>query len=255
MERRSAAEGRRDGSFVAAVAATVFGNLYLVLGTLLLSAVAIVVGLFDRSGNGVFRVGRLWSRGVLATHGVALEVEIDPAVSTERPVVYMANHQSLLDIPALLASLPGQARMLAKRSLFHIPLFGWAIWLGGFIAIDRKNRSRAKQSFDSAVERLRSGTSALVFPEGTRSTDGALLPFQRGGMLLALKSGLPIVPVGLEGTGEARPKRGWVVRPGRVRVRYGAPIDVSEAGVSQRAALTEQVRSTVARLANTGVAQ
>ncbi len=238
---------------MATALATVVGNLYLVLGTLFFSTVALVTGLLDRSGNTTFRVGRLWSRGIVVTSGIELRSSHSARVSPDQPVVYMANHQSLFDIPVLFVTLPTQARMLAKRSLFRIPFFGWAIKLGGFISIDRDNRSGAKESFDAAVARLQSGTSALIFPEGTRSTDGRLLPFQRGGMLLALKSGLPIVPVGIKGSFEVQPKKSFVIRPGTIQVRYGAPIDLSGAGVRDRRDLTERVREQVAQLAGTEV--
>ena len=173
------------------------------------------------------------------------------ALDAGRPAIYMANHQSLFDIPLMFVTLPGQARMLAKHSLFRIPLFGWSIRLGGFISIDRTDRSRAKQSFDAAVARLQSGTSALVFPEGTRSLDGRLAPFQRGGLLLALKSGLPIVPVGIEGSLDVQPKSSFLIRPRTVTVRYGEPIDVAGFGIRRRSELTEQVRRAVAALART----
>jgi 1-acyl-sn-glycerol-3-phosphate acyltransferase len=246
--------GRPPGP-LSVVAATVLGNLYLVVGTFFFATLACVAGLIDRSGDTTFRIGRWWSRGIVATSLLRLhasyEQDFDPAL----PVVYMSNHQSLFDIPVLFVTLPGQARMLAKESLFKIPIFGWSIRLGGFISIDRKDRSRAKESFDAAVDRLRSGTSALIFPEGTRSRDGKLLPFQRGGLLLALKSGLPIVPVGIEGTLAVQRKGSFAIRPRKIEVRYGAPIQVDQLGVRDRAELTEQVRSAVARLARTEPAQ
>jgi len=237
------------------VLATVVGNLYLLVGTLVFASLACVVGLIDRSGNTTFRIGRWWSHGIVLTSGLRLRTSYAKALDSTRPVIYMANHQSLFDIPVLFVTLPGQARMLAKESLFRIPIFGWSIRLGGFISIDRQDRSRAKESFDAAVDRLRSGTSALIFPEGTRSRDGRLLPFQRGGLLLALKSGLPIVPVGIEGTLAVQPKSSFAIRPQTVDVRYGEPIEVDELGIRDRAELTERVRAAVAQLARTEAAQ
>ena len=243
------------GGALAALLATAFGNLYLVFGTLVMATLACLVGLIDRSGNTTFQVGRLWSRGIFLASGLKLRTRFAGGLDSSRPVIYMANHQSLFDIPALFLTLPGQARMLAKESLFKIPIFGWAIRLGGFISIDRKDRSGAKQSFDSAVERLRSGTSALIFPEGTRSRDGRLAPFERGGLLLALKSGLPIVPVGIEGTFEVQPKGSFAIRPRTIAVRYGEPIEVERYGIRDRAELTRKVREAVAELARTELAQ
>ncbi len=244
-----------DLSVLGTLVATLAGNLYLLFGTIFFASLAVVAGLVDRSGNTTFRIARCWSAGLLAAAGLRVETSLEEGLPHPGPVVYMANHQSLFDIPALLVSLPGQARMLAKRSLFRIPIFGWSLRLGGFIAIDRDNRSSAKESFDAAVARLAAGTSALIFPEGTRSQDGRLLPFQRGGLLLALKSGLPIVPVGIRGTLEAQPARSFVIRPGKVEVAYGQPIPTAGLGVSGRRELAATIQGEVARLARTEVAQ
>ena len=254
---QSAAETppRGGSGALGVVLATVFGNLFLVLGTLVMASLACITGLIDRSGNTTFAVGRLWSRGIVLTSGLKIRTEFTGDPDDARPVVYMANHQSLFDIPVLFVTLPGQARMLAKRSLFKIPIFGWAIRLGGFISIDREDRTKAKQSIDAAVDRLRAGTSALIFPEGTRSHDGRLAPFHRGGILLALKSGLPIVPVGIEGTLEVQPKSSFAIRPRTIVVRYGKPIEVDEYGIRDRVELTRRAREAVAELARTELAQ
>lgn len=244
-----------SGGIVGTVLATVVGNLYLVFGTLLFASLACLAGLIDRSGNTTFRLARVWSWGIVLTSGLRLRRSFTSPLDGAEPVIYMANHQSLFDIPVLFITLPGQVRMLAKHSLFHIPIFGWAIRLGGFISIDRQDRSRAKESFDAAVDRLRSGTSTLIYPEGTRSLDGRLLAFQRGGMLLALKSGLPIIPVGIQGTFEVQAKHSFAIRPRTVHVRYGEPIPVDGFGIRQRRELAERVRREVAALARTEVAQ
>jgi 1-acyl-sn-glycerol-3-phosphate acyltransferase len=138
--------------------------------------------------------------------------------------------------------------MVAKRSLFKIPLFGWAIAAGGFIPVDREDRSTARRTFAAAAARLRTGTSVLLFPEGTRSRTGEIMPFHRGGFLLALKSGLPIVPVGISGTRAIQPRSTLVVRPGRAVVRYGAPIAPAAFGVRRKGELVEEVRRRVAEL-------
>lgn len=250
----SRAAGARGGA-LGVVLATVVGNAYLLLGSLFFAILALAAGIVDRSGNSTFRIGRLWSRGIVVTSGLRLRRSFATPLDGSRPVVYMANHQSLFDIPVLFVTLPGQARMLAKNSVFRIPILGWAIRLGGFISIDRSDRSRAKESFDAAVDRLRSGASALVFPEGTRSLDGRLAAFQRGGLLLALKSGLPIVPVGIEGTLEVQSKKSFAIRPRTIFVRYGEPIEVGGYRIRDRDRLAERVRAAVAELARTEVAQ
>jgi 1-acyl-sn-glycerol-3-phosphate acyltransferase len=158
----------------------------------------------------------------------------------------------MYDIPALLASLPQRTQFLAKKSLFRIPFFGWGLRLGAFVPVDREDRRRARESFTAAADRLAAGDSVLVFPEETRSPDGALLPFKKGGFLLALKSGLPIVPVGIRGTFAVRRRGSLKISPSRIEVRYGGPIEVASYGVKQREDLMAEVRRRIAELADTG---
>lgn len=227
---------------------TLTGNLYLLLGTIVMSTLAILVSWVPPRGDLVFGVARLWSRGLLFTSGARLEVSGREGLADGSSYVFMSNHQSMYDIPALLASLPVQTRFLAKRSLFKIPLFGWAIALGGFISVDRSDRSRARESFAAAVAQLKRGTSTLIFPEGTRSLDGRLSDFERGGFLLALKSGLDIVPVGIHGSLNVRRRGSLIVRPGRVGVCYGRPIAVGSYGIRGREELEGVVRGHLAEL-------
>lgn len=231
------------------VFATFTGNLFLVIGSLILSTVATLVSWIPPRGNWTFGVARIWGRCLLTASAVRTEAHYDPALEPGRSYVFLSNHQSLFDIPLLLTTCPGQVRMMAKRSLFRVPFFGWGLWAGGFIPIDRGDRSSARQSFASAVARLRAGTSILLFPEGTRSKTDSLLPFERGGILLAIKMGLPIVPVGVRGTRAVQPKGSVAIRPGMVEVRYGAPLSCAEYGVRRRAELTSEVRRRVADLA------
>lgn len=229
--------------------ATFTGNLFLVLGSVLFGALAILVSWIPPRGILVFVSARLWATSLLAASCIRVEVECPPEVDPRANYVFLANHQSLFDIPVLLSTVPGQVRMMAKRSLFRVPVFGWALAAGGFIPIDRGDRSTARQSFASAISRLRKGTSILLFPEGTRSLTNTLLPFQRGGFLLALKSGLPIVPVGIRGTRAIQRKGTWTIRPGTVRVCYGTPIRPEDFGLRRKRELIAEVRRQVAGLA------
>jgi 1-acyl-sn-glycerol-3-phosphate acyltransferase len=229
--------------------ATFTGNLYLVIGTALLSIVGLAGTWIPPRGRWMFTIMRIWSNGLLAASMVRVEESCDPALEPGRSYVFLSNHQSLYDIPVLLATSPGQMRMLAKRGLFKIPLLGWALWAGDFIPVDRADRSTARQTFASAAERLREGTSVLMFPEGTRSATDTLLPFQRGGFLLALKSGLPIVPVGIRGTRAIRQRGGLRIHPGTAVVAYGAPIETADLGLRAKRELMDEVRRQVAALA------
>jgi len=234
------------------VIATLVGNLAIIVFTLLFAIPSFLLGWVPPRGNVTFACARAWAKTLLFFCGVRVRTEFDPTFDLPQQgahCVYMANHQSLFDIPVLLATLPGQTRFMAKQSLFRIPLFGWAIAAGGFIPVDRKDRSRAKEAFDTAVARLQAGTSVLLFPEETRSLDGRLLPFQRGGFLLALKSGLPIVPVGIEGTRGIQGKTSFLIHPGTVHVRYGAPVAMADFDIRRRRELDALVRDRVATLA------
>jgi 1-acyl-sn-glycerol-3-phosphate acyltransferase len=226
--------------------ATFTGNLFLVLGSAILAAVTILVAWIPPRGTWSFAIMRIWSNSLLTAGLVRVDVRYAPELEPGRSYVFLANHQSLFDIPVLIATSPGQIRMMAKRSLFQIPLFGWGLKAGGFISVDRVDRSTATQTFAAAFARLRQGTSILLFPEGTRSLDDTLLPFQRGGFLLALKSGLPIVPVGIRGSRAIQRRGSFAIRPGTVTVTYGAPIDPAAYGLRRKKELTAEVRRRIA---------
>jgi 1-acyl-sn-glycerol-3-phosphate acyltransferase len=228
--------------------ATVGANLFLVVGSVLLGALAIVASWIPPRPRHGARVGRLWGRGLLHASGVRVRVT-RPAPPIPQAVVFMANHQSLYDIAAMLATVPVTVRFLAKRSLFRIPVFGWSLGAAGFVPIDRVDRSRAKEAFRLALETLQDGVAIVVFPEETRSLDGRIRPFRRGGFLMALKARTPIVPVGIHGTLRVRPKGRLLVEPASVEVAFGDPIDPSDWGVRRVDQLIERVESEVSRLA------
>jgi len=180
---------------------------------------------FDRSGNTTHWFGRQWMRLLLALSGVKVEVEGAENLP-DGPVVMASNHQSAFDILALHAYLPVQFRWLAKKSLFKIPVVGWVMTIAGYIAIDRERASLAYKSITKAAEKIKmERVSVVIFPEGTRGTTGELLPFKRGSFLLAIKSGVPIVPVSIHGSLNILKKGSLLIRPVNVRVVIGVPID------------------------------
>ncbi len=249
-------------SLLRIVLATITGNLYLLFGTLFFSVVSILVAPIPPRGNWTNRAARWWAKGLLWSSWIRLDVRSPEAgagraggAGADDRFVIMANHQSLFDIPALLAAIPGQSRFLAKRSLFRIPVFGWAMAAGGFIPVDRKDRSTAKDSFGSALDKLSRGASIVLFPEELRSLGGKVLPFRRGGFLMALKSGLPIVPVGIHGTLAVQSRRSFLIRPQTVTVHFGEAVALAGRSIRDLPALTAQVRSRVAALAGTECAE
>lgn len=179
--------------------------------------------LFDRRGNLVHSIGSVWSRLILSLSGVRVTVTGVENFPRDRPVVILSNHQGAFDIPVLQAFIPAQFRWVAKRSLFKIPLIGWAMGLAGYIAIDRENAASAYKSMEDAADYIKKGTSVLIFPEGTRGRGGELLPFKKGAFLIAEKSGMDIVPVGIKGTKGIMEKGSLLIRPGSVILNIGRP--------------------------------
>jgi 1-acyl-sn-glycerol-3-phosphate acyltransferase len=230
--------------------ATVSGNLYLLFGTTFFAILTVATGWIPlpHGGRMFFFWARTWSQLLLLFSGVRARSEHLAPLSRDQVYVFLSNHQSLFDIPVLLATLPLPARFLAKRELFNIPLLGWSLKVGGFIPVERGGKS-AGESFRAAAQRVQSGGSVLLFPEETRSPDGRLLPFKRGGFLLAQKAGLPMVPVGIRGTLGVRPRTSYRIHPGRALVRYGEPLPPPGSGRGGSAATIAQVRAKIAELA------
>ena len=246
MTDRETKTAERSSSIVRSVATAA----YLILGTAFFGPLAIITSWLTPSGRLFAFYARWWSRCWLLTAGVRVTVVREAELDPGRGYLFMANHQSALDIPALLATLPVPTRFLAKRELFRLPVLGFALRAGGFIPVDRKVRSKARETIHDAAQRLRGGSSILIFPEETRSRDGRLLPFKRGGFLIASRADAPVVPVGIEGTGQAQPTKSLGISPGPVRVRYGAPIDLAAAESEGRGEALETVRREIARLAD-----
>jgi len=230
--------------------ATVSGNVYLLFGTTFFAVLTVTTGWIPlpHGSRMFFFWARWWSRLLLFFSCVRVRVEQLAPLERDHVYVFLSNHQSLFDIPVLLATLPLPARFLAKRELFRIPVFGWALRTGGFIPVERGGKS-AGESFRAAVERVRHGGSVLLFPEETRSTDGRLLPFKRGGFLLAHKAGLPMVPVGIRGSLGVQSRSSYRIHPGRVLVRYGAPLEPAGSGRGEGGAAMALVRRHIAELA------
>lgn len=157
--------------------------------------------------------------------GVKLHVTGLENIPSGGPVVFASNHASQFDIPVLYLALGVQFRFLVKKELFSIPLFGTAMRRAGYIPIDRSGGRAAVLSLKKAAQRIKEGTSIVVFPEGTRSPDGRLQPFKAGGMQLAIQAGCPIVPVAISGSHEVLPKGSLTLKPGLITVAIGKPID------------------------------
>jgi len=190
-----------------------------------------------------------WARLLLRANGVRVSAEgidrLDPGLS----YVFVANHTSIVDIWALLVAIPNSFRFVAKRELARVPVFGRAMASAGNIFIDRNNLVSSFSSYDEAASRLREGLSAMVFAEGTRSRDGRLLPFKKGPFVLAIRAGVPLVPLCICGAFERTPKGVLNVRPGEVVIRVGEPIDTRGMTYGDRDGLSVTARTSIEAMA------
>jgi 1-acyl-sn-glycerol-3-phosphate acyltransferase len=223
----------------------VYRYVVLVLLTLFWAAVGCVVGLLDRSGEGVVWAARHWVRWALAVSRVEVECSGLEEIDFTRPYVFMSNHQSVFDIPAIVSTLPASFRFVAKRELTWIPVFGWALVLGQHVIIDRSRRERCVSSLGRAAERVRRGTNVIIFPEGTRSLAGSIGEFKSGGFHLAIQAGVPVLPISVSGSRRIIPKKSLRIESGRIHVHYGQPIPTVELTLDDRDALKEEVRQVI----------
>jgi 1-acyl-sn-glycerol-3-phosphate acyltransferase len=188
-----------------------------------------------------------WAERVVRHTGIDLHVHGLEHVDPNARYVVMSNHQSHYDIFVLFRAFPGVFRMVAKVELSRVPFLGRAMEEGEFVFLDRGDRGRAREALRAAAERIHSGISVWIAPEGTQSRDGALLPFKKGGFLLALETGVPILPVTIEGTRHVLPAKTMHVRGGqRVDVTFHAPIDTRAYEHSRRDELVTRVRDVIA---------
>ena len=162
-----------------------------------------------------------------------------------RAVVFCANHQSNVDPPVLFRALQSRLHILYKAELKKLPILGRAFELGGFVPVDRASRERSITAIERGAQSLRAGNSFLTFPEGTRSRSGELLPFKKGGFLMAIKAQVPVVPVAVQGGAAAMRKGSAIVRPVTVSIRIGTPIDTEGMGASDRDRLISRVRASI----------
>ena len=220
-------------------------TIWIVFTTLMCGILVIVFSFFVRSGNPLHKIGRFWGKSILVGSRVKVSVKGLSNIDLSAPYIYMANHQSNFDIPVLLGHLAVQFRWLAKVELFKIPIFGRAMRKVGYISIDRYDRESAFKSLAVAANKIKSGVSVLIFPEGTRSRDGKIRPFKKGGFVLAIDSGVPIVPVVITGTRAIMPKGKFRIYAGQVSMVIHKPIDTSTYTRETKEALMESVRRVI----------
>lgn len=214
--------------------------------TLLISLATLFMTLvLRREADTVQGLASWWARSICKAGGVEVVVSRQEELEPEKPYIFAANHQSQFDIFVLQGFLGVDFRWLAKKELFAVPVWGPAMRRAGYIPIDRSRGRKALKSLAEAAEKIGAGTSVIIFPEGTRSRDGRLQEFKAGAMVLALKAGVPIVPVAIRGTHEILPKGRLLMKPGTVQVRVGRPIETDAA----------MAKHDLARIAQAAVAE
>ena len=226
--------------FVVMVASTIwYGGSVVVAG---------LMGVPRREGGVYDRAAKRWARNALWAAAIPYRVVGLERVPLDGPLVIASNHQSWFDIFLLAAVLPGSLRFVAKKELAAVPLLGRAMRRAGHVFIDRQNRQAAFGAYDEAAEAIRAGISAVVFPEGTRSRTGELLPFKKGPFVLAIAARVPLVPAYCAGTFTLLPKGSWRIRPHPIALVFGAPIATAGMVYDDRERLMEETSGVIEAL-------
>ena len=219
--------------------------VFLSLWTLVLGPPLILLTLATRSATLMYWVG---IKGVVFITRVAgLRVRVEGLENIPATVcMFAANHTSNADAAAIVAAMPRRLAIFGRKTLFDIPIVGLAFRLAKFVPVDRGNRDAALASVKQAVAYMKTGSSFLVYPEGTRSADGRLARFKKGSFVMAIEAGVPVVPVACMGAHRIMPKNSLVIHPGTVTVRFGKPIDAAVYTIEQRADLANAVHDAIA---------
>ena len=221
----------------------------MLVHTLVWTAFGIIVMLVNPTGCLYMYLARVgWARHVLRIGGLPVTIKGLENIDCSQSYVICSNHQSLLDIPILVAKLPITIRFVSKRSLFYIPIFGWSLWAAGFIPVDRGAGKKAHESLRRAAKRLRNRRSIAVFPEGTRSPDGEIHPFKSGAFVIAIEAGVPVLPVVVKGTFQAGPKSAIRVIPHPIELSIGVPISTGDMEIKDRNDLSMKTREAMVKM-------
>jgi 1-acyl-sn-glycerol-3-phosphate acyltransferase len=222
----------------------------IIVATIVFGAISLTVSFFDPTRHKQNAIARAWARVLLAVSRVKVRVEGLEKIKEDGSYVFVSNHLSYMDTPVALANIPVQFRFLAKRGLFQIPFMGWHLARAGHIPVPRGDARAAVKTMTLAAQVVREQKiSLLIFPEGGRSRKGEMRPFMEGAAYIAIRAGVPLVPIGLQGTREVLPYGSGNIRGGPVILRIGDPIPTDEATLRDRVHLTELLRERIIKLA------
>lgn len=227
------------------MARTVFVMWCIIVFTFLYGIALMAVSFVTRGGKYPHLIARAWARAILCAASIRVRVVGLENIDPKKSYIYMSNHLSYFDIPVLLGHLKVQFRWIAKAELFTIPIFGGAMKGAGYVSIDRSNRKAAFESLRQASENIRNGVSVMIFPEGTRSGDGKVRMFKKGGFVMAIDAGVPIMPVVIHGTRQIMRKDASVIRHGNVVLEILKPIEASEFTRKNKEELMDLTRTAI----------
>ena len=223
-----------------------FADPAILVATVVFGTISLIAALFDKTGVIPIRVARAWGRFLLAVSGVRVRVEGLEHIDPNGSYIFVSNHLSYMDTPVVLSHVPVQFRFLAKRGLFQIPFLGTHLKQAGHIPVPREDPRAAVKTMQLAAETVvNKKISLLIFPEGGRSHDGKLRPFKEGAVYIAIKAGVPLVPMTLIGTREVLPFGSGVVLSGDVTLRILPPIDTAGLTLKDRGRVTEEIRELI----------
>jgi 1-acyl-sn-glycerol-3-phosphate acyltransferase len=224
------------------IRAVLFAGPAVVIATIFFGSISLIVSFFDETGATQIRVARAWARALLAVAGVRVHVEGLEQIDPNGSYVFIANHASYYDTPVALAHIPVQFRFLAKRGLFQIPFLGTHLSRAGHIPVPREDPRAAVRTMQRAAEVIQQKkVSLLIFPEGGRTHDGTLQPFKEGGAYIAIRAGVPVVPLALIGTRKVLRYGSGVIQSGEVKLRILKPIETKQLSLKDRGKLTDEL--------------
>ena len=220
-------------------------GLWATIATIILGIPVMVAGMLSRTGNLAFSISKLWAYTMLAVSFVRTEIKNKSKILKGTPYIIISNHQSHYDIITLVTTLGIQFRWIIKKELLKLPIFGYALYASRNIFIDRSNTTSAIESINKGFDRLPNGVSVMVFAEGTRSPDGQIHEFKKGGFITAVRLKIPILPVTINGSRRVMRKGSFTLKPGKIQVVIGDPIDASSYTTDTVQELIDKTRQAI----------